>query len=117
MLLTHCCCLVPRCACGLHVHGRGSIRVTTSAEAEAVVEFCGGPPPACLPACRSGQLTDVSLLVFDEAHHTRNRHPCALVMSCFYERLPGDSRPQVREPRGYGRATRAASAPLAANRG
>ena len=54
-------------------------------------------PAICVEAMRKGflALTDVSILVFDEAHHCRKRHPYAQIMH-YYWKIPDPAdRPRV----------------------
>lgn len=44
---------------------------------------------------RHWKLQDVSLLVFDEAHHATGDHPYAAIIQDYYHRLPTGSRPRV----------------------
>lgn len=60
-------------------------------------------PQILLDALRHGFLTlgDVSLLVFDEAHHATSKHPYNAIMQDFYFKLPprrnsSDTSPGVR---------------------
>lgn len=40
-------------------------------------------------------MDEVALLIFDEAHHTFEKHPYNLIMHEFYHPLPRDARPRV----------------------
>ena len=44
---------------------------------------------------RHWKLEDVSLLVFDEAHHATGDHPYAQIMHSHYHQLPPTSRPRI----------------------
>ncbi|KAJ1747856.1 Dicer-like protein 1 [Coemansia sp. RSA 1821] len=50
-----------------------------------------------LNALRAGRarITDIDLLVFDEAHHARGNHPYALIMREFYDHCAPEDRPHV----------------------
>jgi endoribonuclease Dicer len=46
--------------------------------------------------CPRLQMSDVGLLVFDEAHHCKSDHPYNQLLQDFYHTLPPQQRPQVR---------------------
>ncbi|KAJ2454587.1 Dicer-like protein 1 [Coemansia sp. RSA 2336] len=50
-----------------------------------------------LNALRAGRarITDIDLLVFDEAHHARGNHPYALIMREFYDHCAPEDRPHI----------------------
>ncbi|KAJ2851363.1 Dicer-like protein 1 [Coemansia brasiliensis] len=50
-----------------------------------------------LNALRAGRarITDIDLLVFDEAHHARGNHPYALIMREFYDHCTPSDRPHI----------------------
>lgn len=54
-------------------------------------------PVICVEALRKGflSLTDVSILVYDEAHHCRKRHPYTQIMDHYWKIQDPADRPRV----------------------